>query len=42
LNSGYKTPPEAKTFISLLLDEYCHLCAVSRKMSEILTKLVSN
>lgn len=39
LSSGYKTPPEAKAFISLLLDEYCHLCAVSRKMSEILTKL---
>ncbi|XP_071167409.1 protein FAM193A-like isoform X2 [Mytilus edulis] len=39
LNSGYKTPPEAKAFISLLLDEYCHLCGVSRKMSEILTKL---
>lgn len=42
LNSGYKTPPEAKAFIQLLLDEYGHLCVVSRKMAEILNKLVSD
>ncbi|XP_021378384.1 protein FAM193A-like isoform X2 [Mizuhopecten yessoensis] len=39
LHSGYKTPPEAKTFISMLLDEYGHLCQVSRKMAEVLTEL---
>ncbi|XP_060085578.1 protein FAM193A-like [Ylistrum balloti] len=39
LHSGYKTPPEAKTFISMLLDEYGHLCHVSRKMAEVLTEL---
>lgn len=41
LNSGYKSPPEAKSFIQLLLDEYEHLCVVSRKMGKILEKLVS-
>lgn len=39
LHSGYKTPPEAKTFISMLLEEYGHLCHVSRKMAEVLTEL---
>lgn len=39
LNSGYKSPPEAKSFIQLLLDEYEHLCVVSRKMGKILEKL---
>lgn len=41
LNAGYKSPPEAKSFIQLLLDEYRHLCVVSRKMGTILEKLVS-
>lgn len=41
LNAGYKSPPEAKSFIQLLLDEYRHLCLVSRKMGTILEKLVS-
>ncbi|KAL3864296.1 hypothetical protein ACJMK2_005990 [Sinanodonta woodiana] len=39
LNSGFKTPPQAKHFISLLLDEYGHLCRVARKMAGILGEL---
>ena len=41
LNTGLKTPPQAKKFISLLLDEYAHLCKVARKMSGVLIELVS-
>ena len=41
LNTGLKTPPQAKKFISLLLDEYAHLCKVARKMSGLLIELVS-
>ncbi|XP_061177860.1 protein FAM193A-like [Saccostrea echinata] len=39
LNSGYKSPPESKSFIQLLLDEYGHLCKVSAEMGKILEKL---
>lgn len=40
LHPGCKTPQEAKAFISLLLDEYGHLCKVSRRLAETLTELV--
>ena len=41
LSTGLKTPPQAKKFISLLLEEYAHLCKVARKMSGLLIHLVS-
>ena len=41
LSTGLKTPPQAKKFISLLLEEYAHLCKVARKMSGLLVHLVS-
>ncbi|XP_046371497.2 protein FAM193A-like isoform X3 [Haliotis rufescens] len=39
LNCGYKSPPQAKEFISLLLDEYNQLCLASRLTAEYLTDL---
>lgn len=42
LSTGIKTPPQAKTFISLLLEEYAHLCKIARKMSGLLSDLVSD
>ncbi|XP_041368374.1 protein FAM193A-like [Gigantopelta aegis] len=39
LDCGYKTPPEAKQFISLLLDEYHQLCLASRLTSKWLIDL---
>ena len=40
LSTGFKTPPQAKKFISMLLEEYTHLCTVARKMSGLLKELV--
>lgn len=39
LKSGCKTPPQAKKFISLMLDEYAHLCKVARKVAGLLKEL---
>jgi len=40
LSTGFKTPPQAKAFISLMMDEYSHLCRVASKMSGLLKDLV--
>jgi hypothetical protein len=40
LSTGFKTPPQAKKFISLMLEEYAHLCKVARKMAGLLKELV--
>lgn len=40
LSTGFKTPPQAKEFITLLLDEYNHLSKVARKMTGLLKELV--
>ncbi|XP_045190790.2 protein FAM193A-like isoform X3 [Mercenaria mercenaria] len=39
LSTGFKTPPQAKKFISLMLEEYAHLCKVARKMAGLLKEL---
>lgn len=39
LSTGFKTPPQAKKFISLLLEEYAHLCKIARRMSGLLMEL---
>ena len=41
LTSGHKTPPQARQFVSMLLDEYANLCAAAKTLASILMELVS-
>ncbi|XP_052772663.1 protein FAM193A-like isoform X3 [Mya arenaria] len=39
LSTGFKTPPQARMFIGLMLAEYAHLCRVARRMAGLLKEL---
>jgi hypothetical protein len=39
LTSGHKTPPQAKQFVSMLLEEYSNLCLVAKTLASFLTEL---
>lgn len=40
LTSGHKTPPQAKQFVSMLLEEYAGLCSAAKTLASFLTQLV--
>ena len=42
LTTGHKTPPQAKQFVSMLLEEYSNLCSASKTLASFLTELVNS
>jgi len=40
LAAGFKTPPQARKFIALMLEEYAHMCRVARRLAGLLKELV--
>ncbi len=40
LTSGHKTPPQAKQFVAMLLEEYSNLCTAAKTLASFLTELV--
>ena len=40
LTAGHKTPPQAKQFMAMLLDEYSHLCEAAKALATFLAELV--
>ena len=41
LTSGHKTPPQARQFVSMLLDEYANLCSAAKTLASFLMEFVS-
>ena len=40
LTAGHKTPPQAKQFVAMLLEEYKNLCTAASTLASYLTELV--